>query len=214
MTIKKRTFIVAGYAYHQYEYTNLNVGDLVYLIPEPDNEYDENAIRVYSNNGVVIGYVPMEENERFFTKKYSNYCARVKSLNKIGNDTQPEVEIFLAKTEDELPFKQPTKYILRTIYGSGNSVTYEVVNAERNNDNNKSCFVATAAYQNINHPNVDYLRWYRDSHLMPNKFGKMFITIYYIVGPLISIPVKKYQFINKITRKIINRIVILLKNNY
>ena len=129
MAIKERTFEVAGHFRFQDECTTLKVGDLIYLVPEPDNEHDENAIRAYSDNGEVIGYVPMDDNEeylKFLSRTYTNYCARVKSLHSIGNEIQPKVEVFFAKTEEELPFLQPPKIRLHTTYESGGRVSYEV----------------------------------------------------------------------------------------
>jgi len=129
MAIKERTFEVAGHFRFQDECSTLKVGDLIYLVPEPDNEHDENAIRAYSDNGEVIGYVPMNDNEeylKFLGRTFTNYCARVKSLNKIDNEIQPEVEVFFAKTEEELPFPQPPKIRLHTTYESGGRVSYEI----------------------------------------------------------------------------------------
>jgi hypothetical protein len=52
-------FYVAGLAHHGFEYIgeSLTVGDYVLLEPEPDNKYDENAIKV-SFMGARLGYVP------------------------------------------------------------------------------------------------------------------------------------------------------------
>lgn len=36
----------------------LSVGDHVFMIPEPDNKYDSNAVMVISSNGLHIGYIP------------------------------------------------------------------------------------------------------------------------------------------------------------
>ena len=129
MAIKERTFDVAGHFRFQEECSILKVGDLIYLVPEPDNEYDENAIRAYSDNGEEIGYVPKENNEeylKFLGKTYTYYCARVKFIKKIGDEIQPEIEVFFAKTEEELPFPQPPKIRLHTTYESDGRVCYEV----------------------------------------------------------------------------------------
>ena len=49
---------VAGVTFEGRQKTikNLHKGDLISLIPEPDNQYDQKAVRVESN-GKVIGYV-------------------------------------------------------------------------------------------------------------------------------------------------------------
>ncbi|WP_273447104.1 CFI-box-CTERM domain-containing protein [Neolewinella agarilytica] len=47
----------------------------------------------------------------------------------------------------------------------------------------KDCFVATAVYQNPDHPQVDALRRWRDGALRDSVAGRAFIRWYYRVGP-------------------------------
>jgi len=49
-----------------------------------------------------------------------------------------------------------------------------------------SCFIATAATGNINHPYCDILRDFRDQVLCPNKLGSVFIEKYYRYGPYLA----------------------------
>lgn len=53
------------------------------------------------------------------------------------------------------------------------------------------CFVATATYQDAFAPEVVVLRSYRDEVLQYNVFGRAFIRVYYRVGPVLAIPVKR-----------------------
>lgn len=46
-----------------------------------------------------------------------------------------------------------------------------------------ACFVATAAYQNPNHPDVNYLRAFRDEILSKSSAGRSFIDWYWRAGP-------------------------------
>jgi hypothetical protein len=39
----------------------LQEGDLIHLIPEPDNPYDDSAVRLETDKGKMIGYVPKEK---------------------------------------------------------------------------------------------------------------------------------------------------------
>lgn len=48
------------------------------------------------------------------------------------------------------------------------------------------CFVATAVYQNENHPVIDDLRTFRDKWLDKRKTGKKFIVWYYSKGPVLA----------------------------
>lgn len=63
MTLAQRTLAVVG-ANHMpgvgFEITMCRPCELVQLVPEPENEADENAIAVYSARNVQIGYLPSE----------------------------------------------------------------------------------------------------------------------------------------------------------
>ena len=55
----------------------------------------------------------------------------------------------------------------------------------------EGCFVATAVYGNYEHPIVLDFRRFRDEYLMNNKYGLIFVRVYYKHGPLLA------KFINK-----------------
>jgi hypothetical protein len=52
------------------------------------------------------------------------------------------------------------------------------------NDEDSSCFVATAAYGTPTHSDIDVLRDFRDSELKTNLAGSAFVATYYKVGPI------------------------------
>lgn len=49
-----------------------------------------------------------------------------------------------------------------------------------------SCFIATASYGNAAHPDVAWLRAFRDEVLLPHPIGRAFIRFYWQVGPLMA----------------------------
>lgn len=49
---------IRGHFRYQLECKELVVGDMIWLMPEPDNEYDEFAIRVLNSQGKDLGYIP------------------------------------------------------------------------------------------------------------------------------------------------------------
>lgn len=54
---------IAGLFYRELtEKAGIEYGDILYLIREPENKYDENAIIVTDNTGYVLGYVPKKHN--------------------------------------------------------------------------------------------------------------------------------------------------------
>jgi len=46
-----------------------------------------------------------------------------------------------------------------------------------------SCFIATAAYGDVDAPEVEALRRFRDRHLLTNRPGAAFVRFYYRVSP-------------------------------
>lgn len=61
-----------------------------------------------------------------------------------------------------------------------------------------ACFVATAVYNDYNHPVVYDLRCFRDNWLLKKSGGKKFVNWYYKNGPYFACFISK----NKIRRKI------------
>ena len=49
-----------------------------------------------------------------------------------------------------------------------------------------SCFVATAAYADPRHPDVTWLRQFRDEVLLPHPVGRQLIRIYWVIGPRLA----------------------------
>ena len=46
--------------------SQLRAGDLLHLIPEPSNPYDNHAVRVVTSTGADVGYIPREHNRMIF----------------------------------------------------------------------------------------------------------------------------------------------------
>lgn len=81
--------------------------------------------------------------------------------------------------------------------------------------NNKSCYLATLAYEDINHPKVELYRNFRDNYLVKYKVGELFIKYYYIYSPYIVKKLQPYNLINKIIRFNLDFLLTILpqKNN-
>lgn len=65
------------------------------------------------------------------------------------------------------------------------------------------CFVATAVYENPNHPDVQLLRLYRDQKLSQSAPGRAFIEIYYFCSPFLVSIIRP-----RLTRKAVHFFVI------
>jgi len=70
-----------------------------------------------------------------------------------------------------------------------------------------TCFVATVAYGNTQHPNVVILRDWRDTHLSKSLAGKFFIAAYWKVGPALAKTVSKSDLLRKLSRKLLDMVV-------
>ena len=102
-------------------------GDLVWFISEPNNEYDEYAIKIVNSNNKMLGYVPSEENEDIYNllrSKEAKSCARVTKIEiNSENEALPYVELYISDNEVNLPFKQEEKFSFRNHLVSKRKIT-------------------------------------------------------------------------------------------
>jgi hypothetical protein len=77
-----------------------------------------------------------------------------------------------------------------------------------------TCFVATAAYGDPDHPDVVFLRTFRDSKLKANAAGRVFIAFYWKVGPVAAKIVSRFPILRRGTRRTIEGVVWFLKRTY
>lgn len=74
-----------------------------------------------------------------------------------------------------------------------------------------TCFVATAAYGDLGHPDVEFLRWYRDTVLSSSRIGRAFTRLYWKVGPHLAALVQPSAFLRKTVRAGLGKLVAYLK---
>lgn len=60
---------IAGIPHHKPDLSVLSVGQELQLVPEPDNKFDPNAIKVFSSIDTFLGYIPKTETN--FFREYS-----------------------------------------------------------------------------------------------------------------------------------------------
>jgi hypothetical protein len=105
-----KIYPVKGHFRYQDACGRTKVGDLVWLMPEPENEFDANAIQVQTEYREVLGYVPADQNEellRLLSSTHSSYCGEVIRIDSLEFDEpQPIIKVYLADQEEFLPFKQ------------------------------------------------------------------------------------------------------------
>lgn len=72
-------------------------------------------------------------------------------------------------------------------------------------ENPGSCYIATMAYGDYNHPQVVHLRHYRDSVLLSHVAGKLFVKFYYFTSPYLVRIFKNSTHANRLIRKILDK---------
>jgi hypothetical protein len=132
---------VRGHFKHQSTCSKTKSGDLVWLIPEPDNDYDEFAIRILNSDGKDLGYIPQEDNEEILdllNLEEHEYCAQITEVEiNEAKEYVPWVKVSIGKKID-LPFQQENKFRLHTHLENGNT-TYSVRStSSKNQENNDS----------------------------------------------------------------------------
>jgi len=76
------------------------------------------------------------------------------------------------------------------------------------------CFIATASYGTPFAKEIDVLRKWRDTSLMTNLFGKVFVKFYYTISPPIANIISKSGTLKKGVRTILNPFVKYLKKTF
>lgn len=98
-------------------------------------------------------------------------------------------------------YYMPVKYILK-------NETVDVEKIMNENIKKQNCYVATLAYGDINHPQVELLRNYRDDTLSKSFFGKIFITIYYKISPTTVKLLMPFDRINYLIRTALDCLIL------
>jgi len=75
-----------------------------------------------------------------------------------------------------------------------------------------SCYIATMAYGDYDHPQVLVLRKFRDEVLTKSKAGNLFINLYYRTSPKLVSLLKGHESINAFIRTILNLFIKLIKS--
>jgi len=74
-----------------------------------------------------------------------------------------------------------------------------------------TCFIASVAYDDPNHPDVIFLRLFRDEVLCHHKLGKAFIAWYWRTGPKLAKLVGRSEILKNLVRVQILGIIFLIE---
>ena len=71
----------------------------------------------------------------------------------------------------------------------------------------KACYIATAAYGDVDHPRVEHLRHFRDEVLERSVAGRAFIRFYYAVSPALARKLAGHERVNAVVRFLLNQFI-------
>ncbi|MCC6006974.1 MAG: calcium-binding protein [Rhodobacteraceae bacterium] len=74
-----------------------------------------------------------------------------------------------------------------------------------------TCFVASVAYRDREHPDVVFLRWWRDNFLKQYILGRAFIRFYWMVGPRLARYMYRRRRLSGAARSCLSMVVMLLQ---
>mgnify|MGYP001478160789 CR=1 FL=1 len=125
----------------------------------------------------------------------------VEERNSITGDLMILSAIDGKADEKELKLLYPTYLMLGGNDTEFNAFMQEVQDAMEKNSGGGGCFVATATMGNYNHPIVLDLRTFRDESLRSSIPGRMFIYLYYKIGPFFASIIKENKTLRNISYK-------------
>lgn len=89
-------------------------------------------------------------------------------------------------------------------YSKQSSGTTDYSNQTENSQGetaNLDCFVITATMGDASHPVVQEFRYFRDNELIKSSIGRVFISIYYKIGPTLAKPIKHIDLLRSLSLK-------------
>lgn len=101
-------------------------------------------------------------------------CSNCGGTGKVNKDSA-------GKSESETPASYPGGTC--PVCGGSGKVTAPTIEAS---EKQRNCFVATVAFGDPDCEELNLLRAFRDEKLMPRRWGRSFVKLYYRVGPGIA----------------------------
>lgn len=105
------------------------------------------------------------------------------------------------------------KYIIKPDGKIEGPEPYTPKGAEAYTPNSDGCYVATAVYGSYDCPQVWTLRRYRDNQLAKNRYGRLFIHIYYAISPTVVKWFGNTKWFKNMWRKKLDKMVKKLQNS-
>lgn len=135
----------------------------------------------------------------------------------ISEYSVPEIFFIKLTTEEPRKLKRGDKFLFNinilksTRFGDNDSKEFIFLEyfdktnilPPSTSSSNSNCFVVTTTMGDINHPVVNDFRNYRDDVLLNTILGRIFINLYYQIGPYLSEIIKNNKTLFQISRSFI-----------
>ncbi len=165
--------VVRGLYYYSGK-AGLRVGMKVLLQRDPSNKYDSNAVAVTRLEGTLIGHV--NRSDAALLSPCLLEGMKVEATVHSMHQGRPSGESCVLDLEIPEEFRK--RFALQqTVHASPSRPT---------SNEKSSCFVATVVFESPDHPTVEWLRWWRDTHLVQHVAGRLFVDVYRHAGPLLA----------------------------
>ena len=130
-------------------------------------------------------------------------------------DFYKEDDRYFYATNDIVETSHVVSSIFREVYQCGGNLEFKAegdlsslsnTTKVKTTKKSGSCFVATAVYEDYDHPQVIRLRAFRDHFLSGSALGRTLIRIYYVVGPFLAILPTRSRVTKRLLRLILDRL--------
>lgn len=130
-------------------------------------------------------------------------------------DFYKEDDRYFYATNDIVETSHVVSSIFRDVYQCGGNLEFEAegdlsslsnTTKVKTTKKSGSCFVATAVYEDYDHPQVIRLRAFRDHFFSGSALGRILIRIYYVVGPYLAILPTRSRVTKRLLRLILDRL--------
>jgi hypothetical protein len=134
---------------------------------------------------IVVGYVGAVEAD--IQREQALKAAEQKRLNN-------------EKRIEELKKKKYREYVSQ---GVSERDAREKAETEARREVSGGCFIASAAFESPEAPQVNFLRLWRDDVLLPRWYGRVFVSVYYAVSPGLAAVIRNSVFLRRVTRSVL-----------
>ena len=130
-------------------------------------------------------------------------------------DFYKEDDRYFYATNDIVETSHVVSSIFREVYQCGGNLEFKAegdlsslsnTTKVKTTKKSGSCFVATAVYEDYDHPQVIRLRAFRDHFLSGSALGRILIRIYYVVGPYLAILPSRSRVTKRLLRLMLDRL--------